>query len=186
MTQPKIKQTKRLKNTQTTFFSSTRKFLPLGDRTPKNIILFVQETFTNLFTDIKTGKLKVVTPKNSQQCLPGGRERKRSAVVIYDNGDLTEAADNCEFVELILFYGDPDRHSKCIANLEKTKDSWYTISASNATGECVINNFIICGTELIQLIKETYRDATRPFQELLAYRTDSLRDAIVLACSKPF
>jgi hypothetical protein len=186
MVQTRPKQTKRLKNVQKTFFSSTRKFLPLGDRTPRNITLFVQETFTNLFTDIKTGKLKVVTPLHSQQRLPGGKERKRSPVVVYDDGDLTEAADNCEFVELILFYGDPDRHSKCITNLEKTKDAWYTISASNATGECVINNFLICGTELIQLIKETYRDATRPFQELLAYRTDSLRDAIVIACSKPF
>ena len=169
----------KLKNYSDRFFNTPNKFLPLATHTPKGIFLFVQKNLRNLFNDIKAGKY---TRSRNQM-----RQPVHTAVVSYNGMDLEEAAYNSEFVELLVFDDlSPDRYERCIIDLNLSTNAWYVITATNSAGECIIINYPISGTELVKLIKRTYDDISRPFQELLAYRTNSLRDAIVIACSKPF
>tara|TARA_Y100001937_G_C7060436_1_gene303462 strand:- start:316 stop:870 length:555 start_codon:yes stop_codon:yes gene_type:complete len=169
----------KIKNYSDSFFNTTSKFLPLGPKTPQGIFLFVQKNLRNLYKEIKEGKYKRSRNNLTQQV--------RSTVVAYNGMDLEEAAYNSEFVELLVFDDlETDRYERCIVDLNISTNAWYVITATNSLGECTIINYPISGTELVKLIVKTYNDVSRPFQELLAYRTNSLRDAVIIACSKPF
>ena len=169
----------KLKNYSDSFFNTTSKFLPLGSKTPKGIFLFVQKNLRNLYKEIKEGKYTRSRNNLARQV--------QSTVVAYNGMDLEEAAYNSQFIELLLFDDlSEDRYERCIFNLNISTNAWYVITASNSSGDCIIINYPISGTELVKLITKTYNDVSRPFQELLAYRTDSLRDAVIIACSKPF
>ena len=170
------------------FFSSIRRFFPhrgcqegstQNITLPKNITLFLAETFEKLHNFIKGG--------HDNSCPPAWRATK-SMVVVFDDLEVEKAASSSEFIELIVFYDDwPTVQVKSILKtLSQGDKSWHVISASTPRGVPIITNYVFQAVDLAEFIKLLAKDSTNPIQELLAYRTANLHDAIILSCSKPF
>jgi hypothetical protein len=133
------------------------------------------------------GLKKLVLSGQDPSC-PLYLQRSKSAVLVYEDSEIEAAANTSEFIELLTFYDDPPemKADSVIARINNHTENWYILSASTPEGAPIITNYVIQAVDLIQFIKLLTQDVTRPVQELLAYRTANLYDALILACSKPF
>jgi|6_EtaG_2_1085325.scaffolds.fasta_scaffold93165_2 hypothetical protein len=143
---------------------------------PKQIIAFLTDIFDNL-------KILYTSGKDSS-CQPCAA-RLRSPVVAYSDLDLDRVAYVSEFIHLLDPYSNQsETPEQLIKPLDK--DSWYILSLSSITGVPIINNYVCQAVDLATLIILNFNYTQPPVSEILAYRTDTLYDALILACSKPF
>lgn len=119
---------------------------------------------------------------------PRGLKQVKTLVLTYEDSDVEAIANDSEFIELIKFYDDPlhAQADRAITYLEKDGNDFYTISASTPEGSPLITNYVFPAKDLATFIMTTKQDVTQPIQEILAYRTKTLYNALLLAASKPF
>jgi len=145
---------------------------------PEPLYSFLKETLKNIKKECIQSEYTPIYLQHS-----------KSAILIYEDSEIEAVADNAHFHELILFYDDQPcvKADSIIKELVNNKDDWYVISASSPEGAVVINNYVIGGFDLMVMIILLAKITTKkPIQELLAYRTSTLYDSLILACSKPF
>ena len=178
-----------VKEHNATYFKSMSRFYPMSvsesrlkpskPSIPKKVDEYLTNTVQSILTLIQSGE--------DRSC-PRYLRVPASPVVLYDDDEVTAAANASTFIELSIFYDDQP-HLKLDQMFKETSkhlDDWYVISASSQEGVPILVNFTIQGKALegLILLLSSYR--TPPVQELLAYRTGTLYNSLILACSKPF
>ena len=145
---------------------------------PEPIKAFLSNTLDNLRILFTSGK-DSSCPPYAFACT--------SPVVIYHDLDVERAAYASEFIQILDPYADPPQPADLIIKtLSPYEDRWNVITMSSPEGVPIITNYVCQTVDLaaILLLLSNYKHA--PVSEILAYRTDTLYNALILACSKPF
>ena len=119
---------------------------------------------------------------------PSVMRSQSSPVVTFTDSDVAEVAQNTEFLHIIDFYEleSPDPVRDVCSKLSKHQESWYTISATAPDGGPLINNFTLQGPDLSALVYIINQYTPSPVQEILAFRSATLYQSLILSSSKPF
>jgi len=155
-------------------------------KVPKALEAQLVSTLSTLETLVRSGSDPSI-PAYLRPRKPGSRQ-SRLPVLVYEDLEIEVVANNSEFIELIKFYDDPlhAQADRALAYLEKDGNDFYVISASTPEGSPFIMNYVFPAKDLATFIMIIKQDVTHPIQELLAYRTKTLYNALILAASKPF
>lgn len=131
--------------------------------------------------------LRILFTSGKDSSCPLYARASTSPVVLYCDLDVEQAAYTSEFIQVLDPYSDPPQKvDSIIKTLSPHEDKWNVITMSSPEGVPIITNYVCQTVDLaaILLLLSNYKNT--PVSEILAYRTDTLYNALILACSKPF